>query len=133
MSKRKIVSNDALQRRKKAQKMGHLAEWLARQYLRLTGYKIQCRNWRSRRGEIDIIARRGKVIVFVEVKARSDMAAIDSSISTYQWRRICSAAEDYISQHAALQNCHWRFDAIYISPWSWPRHRRDHWRAGGAF
>jgi len=120
-------------RRQKAHKFGYFAEGLAGLYLRLSGYKIIYRNWRSRRGGIDMIAQRGRLIVFVEVKARSDPGQIEDAISSKQWRRIYSAAQDYISQHRALQNCHWRFDAIYISPWSWPRHRRDHWRSDDVF
>ena len=59
-------------RRQKAERRGHVSEWIAAAYLLLKGYRILALRYRTKLGEIDIVARKGDLAVFVEVKARGD-------------------------------------------------------------
>ena len=74
--------------KQKAWRLGQFAETLAVWQLRAKGYRILTRRFRCRPGEIDIIARRGNVLVFVEVKARRNAATAAESISSRQISRI---------------------------------------------
>ena len=89
---------------------------------------LMARGYRCRVGEIDIIARHGNVIVFVEVKARHDYVSAAISITERQQQRIIRAAEAFMQNHPELNALDMRFDAILIEPWRWPVHVRDAWR-----
>lgn len=101
--------------RKRAQKRGRWAEWLARWYLRATGRRVLAANFKTPVGEIDIIARRANLICFVEVKARADVATAAGSISATQQGRIARAAEYFLMQNPTLQACDIRFDVALVS------------------
>jgi len=98
---------------------GLFAEWLARQYLRLHGFRILEKRYvtgrMTGRAEIDVIARRGNLMIFVEVKNRPDMVAGLEAITYEQNKRLRAAAEVY------LRRKRWtglaRFDAIIVSGW----------------
>jgi len=111
---------------------GQRAETLAVWWLRLKGYRILVRRHVTGRGsgagEIDIIARRGKVLAFVEVKARPDEERALSAITLAQRKRLWRAAEGFLARHPELAHLHSRFDALYILPGRWPRHLADAWR-----
>lgn len=115
-------------RRERANRRGHTGEWLAAWTLRLKGYTILERGYRSPQGEIDIIAKRLNTVVFVEVKARDTYTDAVNAVSAQQRRRITRAALHYISHHPALAGCDLRFDVIAILPYSWPRHLEDTWQ-----
>lgn len=107
---------------------GHLAEFLAAWALRLKGYRILRRRYKTPLGEIDLIAARGKTLVAVEVKYRSCYTQAVEAITAHQQRRIERALACY------LQRLQWtpeniRFDAILLSPYKWPRHLVSAWRA----
>lgn len=72
---------------------GRRGEVLAAWYLRLKGWRIVAKRVKTPRGEIDLIARRGKVVAFVEVKWRASAAELDHSIDAYRLRRVLAAAE----------------------------------------
>lgn len=107
---------------------GRTAETVAATLLRLSGWRILARNWRSPVGEIDIIARRRRSLVFIEVKTREDVAAAGEAIGIRQRDRIRRAAGLYLARHPALATLDARFDAILVLPWRWPIHLRDAWR-----
>ena len=86
------------------------------------------RRYRSPVGEIDIVARRGGLIAFIEVKARRDRTLALEAVSEHQRRRICRAAEMFIATHPALAALDFRFDVMVVSPWSLPHHVIDAWR-----
>lgn len=115
-------------RRRAAQRFGRLAEGAARLLLRLKGYRILTCDLRTPVGEIDIVARRGAVVAFVEVKSRARAPDADS-LSPAQRRRIVRAAEAFLSRQRERRLESIRFDLILIAPWRWPRHIRDAWRA----
>lgn len=116
--------------RKDAEKFGRFGEKLGGLYLRLKGYRIVARQYRTRVGEIDIIARRGGVLVFVEVKARETVAAAETAITTRQRTRIERAASAFLQDHAGLSHLDIRFDALLIVRRRLPIHIVDAWRPG---
>jgi putative endonuclease len=114
--------------RQKAWRRGRRSESLALLALRLAGYRIVAHDHRSTPGEIDIIARRGSILAFVEVKARADFNLAAESVPSRQRRRIARAAAGFMALRPELQTCRCRFDVILVAPWRWPRHIRDAWR-----
>jgi len=114
--------------RQRALQRGRRGEGMARLALRLAGYRILACDHRTAPGEIDIIARRGSVLAFVEVKTRADLAIAAEALPPRQRRRIARAAAGYLALRPDLQDCRCRFDVILITPWRWPRHIRDAWR-----
>lgn len=119
------------ERHRRAQTQGRWAEHAVAQYLRLKGYRILARGYRAPEGEIDIVARRGRVLVLVEVKARPSVEAAAYAIAPRQRRRIERAALRFLSNHPRHAGCDLRFDAILVSPWRLPRHLIDAWRPEG--
>jgi len=114
--------------RKQANRRGHGAELLAAILLRLKGYRILARGYRVPAGEIDIIARRGRVIAFVEVKARATLTDALDAVGSKQRRRIVRASEHFMAQHAGLQGCDLRFDVVSVCPRRLPQHIAGAWR-----
>lgn len=117
--------------RRAAYRRGRGAESRAALLLRAKGYRIVARGFRCPAGEIDIIARRGAVLVAVEVKARAALAAAAEAIDRRQRHRIERALGVFIARKADYSACDIRFDAILFTPWRWPRHIVDAWRPTG--
>jgi putative endonuclease len=95
--------------------LGKNGEDLACRELERRGYAILARRYRCRIGEIDIVARDGRVIVFVEVKARDGRAFGDAAeaVTAAKRRRIAMVAVDYVTRHhLADRPC--RFDVVSI-------------------
>lgn len=111
-----------------ARRRGRRAEILAALLLRLKGYRILARDRRSTLGEIDIVARRGRLLVFVEVKARRDEAEAADALHARQRQRIVRAARAYVAARPDLVGLSHRFDAILFGRGPWPRHVPDAWR-----
>jgi len=123
--------HDRLAVRRAAYKRGRGAESRAALLLRAKGYRIVARGYRCPAGEIDIIARRGGLLVAVEVKARATLATAGEAIDRRQRNRIERALSIFIARKSDYSACDIRFDAILISPWRWPRHIVDAWRPTG--
>ncbi len=115
-------------RRRRAFGRGRRAEALAALFLRLKGYRIVARSYRTRLGEIDIIARRGRMLALVEVKYRRHKDIAAWSISPAQCHRIENAARGFLAAHPSFAGFDIRFDAVLMAPWTWPRHLTDAWR-----
>ncbi len=109
-------------RRQQAERLGHLAEAKAAMLLRLKGYRILARRWKSPAGEIDLIARRASAIAFVEVKARSSADDALASVGPHQRRRIVSAARHWLGANPDAADCDCRFDIVLVTPYQWPQH-----------
>ncbi|MEN9718472.1 MAG: hypothetical protein RIQ99_1350 [Pseudomonadota bacterium] len=109
---------------------GRRGETLAAWYLRLMGWRILAQRFRTPRGEIDLIARRGKVVAFVEVKWRSNTAALAEAIDLYRLRRVAAAAQIAYARYAGPQDTA-RIDVILIAPWCWPRRIANVWQPSG--
>ena len=95
--------------------LGKLGEDLACAELRRRGYAVIARRWRRRRGEIDIIARDGATLVFVEVKARNGRAFGDAaeSVTVRKQRRIVGLARQYVTINR-LTTSPCRFDVVTV-------------------
>ena len=100
---------------------GRRGETLAAWYLRLKGWRILARRVKTPRGEIDLIARRGAVVAFVEVKWRAHAAELDHSIDAYRLRRVLAAAEA-VGHRYAKPHDQQRIDVLLLAPGRWPRH-----------
>lgn len=96
------------------QLLGKFAENRAEALLKSAGLAIEARNWRCRQGEIDLIAREGSVLVFVEVRSRkhSEFGTAADSITLAKQRRIIKAARHYLATLPATPAC--RFDVITL-------------------
>lgn len=115
-------------RRRAAYRRGYAGENLAAWRLRLAGYRILARRYRTKVGEIDLVARRGGVVAFIEVKRRNDLATGLEAVTPQAQSRIRRAAELFIRRNPVLAELALRFDVIVITPWRWPRHIADAWR-----
>ncbi|GGF33010.1 UPF0102 protein [Aliidongia dinghuensis] len=116
--------------RRAAERHGHRSEAIAAWWLRLKGYRIVARRYKTAAGEIDLIVRRGRVLVFVEVKARADFRAAADAVSPRQQHRIARAASQFLATRPDLADLDQRFDALLIVRRTWPRHLPDAWRIG---
>ncbi|WP_300380474.1 YraN family protein [Henriciella sp.] len=114
--------------RRAAEAHGRRAETLAGLWLRLKGYRILARRVRLPVGEIDLVARRGRQIAFVEVKARKTRRLGEEAVPEKNWRRISRAAESWMAGKPALSGLDWRFDLVIVLPHALPIHLRDRWR-----
>ena len=106
---------------------GLLAETFCVWVLRLKGYRILERRFRSPFGEIDIVAKRFSQLVFVEVKARPSLESALEAISGRQQKRIEQTAQFYISHIRGINFQTTRFDVMVVSNWWWPRHLVAAW------
>jgi putative endonuclease len=101
---------------------GISAESRAAALLIAKGFRILARRWRSPVGEIDIIARRRHLLLFVEVKARETLDDAAWSVTERQRFRIVAAAEAWLARNADDRIRDIRFDAILVAPGRIPRH-----------
>ncbi len=119
-------------RRRQAEVRGRRAERIAAMWLRLKGYTLLDRRVRTAYGEIDLVARQGRVIVFVEVKARPRLADALEAVAPSGWLRIARAAEAWRGARPQYGDHGWRYDLIALAPGRLPVHIRDAWRPGMA-
>jgi putative endonuclease len=101
---------------------GLSAESRAAALLVAKGFRIVARRWKSPVGEIDIVARRRSLMVFVEVKARNNLDEAAESVTMRQRSRIANAAEAFIATYPDSSVTEMRFDAILVAPGKMPRH-----------
>jgi putative endonuclease len=114
-----------------AERHGRRAEWLCRLLLTLKGYRILAWHWKCSSGEIDIIARRGRLLAFIEVKARDDVTTAAESLSRKQQARIARAAAQFLASRPKLAMLDQRFDIILVVPGRLPLHIPAAWSAQG--
>ena len=117
--------SDSVDKRRRSERSGRKAEWVAAVFLMLKGYRILAHRVRSRHGELDLIAVRGDRLAFIEVKYRRTLEAAFTSVSGEQANRMADAAEQWAWKHPAYRNHRLGLDAIYIAPWRMPRHLVD--------
>ena len=101
---------------------GLLAEKGAKLYLILKGYRILATRYKTRMGEIDLVARRGNTLVFTEVKHRKTQDIAAEAIHAGNQARVRDAAALYLQKHPEYTGLDCRFDAIVMAPGRWPRH-----------
>ena len=115
--------------RRLRERKGRRAENAAALWLQLKGYRIVDRRARTPACEIDLIATKKNLLVFVEVKMRARQETALESVTPQLRRRIEQAARIWSTSRHKLRNHAWRFDIALLSPGRFPRHIRDAWRA----
>ncbi|MDN5249111.1 YraN family protein [Bartonella sp. TP] len=101
---------------------GWRAENYAAWYLRFKGFRILDRRYKTPRGEVDIIAKRGKLLIIVEVKARNELEEALNAVTRKAAKRIVAAASHWLSRRKNIEKCNLRFDVIVICPNKLPIH-----------
>lgn len=119
-------------RKRRGQKYGQWGEHLAVVWLWLHGWRVLARRWGGRRhsglGEIDLVACRGRTLIFVEVKFRRTAEEAAHAMTPRQWRRQERTVWAFLAAHPHLMaESSWRLDLILLSPWRWPRHITGAW------
>ena len=116
--------------RRIAEAAGRRGERLAGWWLRLKGWRILDRRVRTPAGEVDLIARKGSLIAFVEVKLRKTAVELDHAIDERRLGRVAAAAEVLMPLYAGPGD-DIRIDVILIAPGIRPRHIENAWIGGG--
>ena len=120
--------NRATAKRRRAWQTGLTAEAQSAWLLRLKGYRILAQRLKTPVGEIDLVARRGRLLIFAEVKARPTYAEAAEAVTPRQRQRIEAASQVFVAQNPAFADFGQRFDAILCVPGRWPSHLTDAWR-----
>ena len=103
-------------------RLGLSAESRAAMFLIAKGYRIVARRWKTPFGEIDIVARRRRALVFVEVKARDRADEAAEAVTERTKRRIVAAAELWLAHHPDDNERDIRFDVMLVAPGRMPQH-----------
>ncbi|WPE22235.1 YraN family protein [Shinella zoogloeoides] len=111
--------------RLKAFRRGHVSEYLAALYLLCKGYRIRAIRYRTKLGEIDIVARRGDLVICVEVKARRDVDSAVFAVTGTAQQRIRAASEIWLSRQPDAHRLSLRYDIVAVLPWRLPKHLPD--------
>ncbi len=127
------MSDRGYRKKRKAYLWGQGAEWLSVLLLTVKGYRILARRFKCKSGEIDLIAQKGNLICFVEVKARQSSEDAMNALSWHQQQRIIKAAEWYLVKNIYgksdnSQGVACRFDLMAVEPWGLPTHVKDAWQ-----
>ena len=113
-------------RRARAESRGRRGETLAAWFLRFKGWRILARRVKLRGGEVDLIARRGSTVAFVEVKWRERAVDLDTAIDEHRLRRVAVAAEQLAARYARHGE-DIRIDVMLLAPGRWPHHLANVW------
>lgn len=112
--------------RAEAERRGRRGETRAALWLGLKGWRILAKRVKTPRGEIDLVARRGRTLAFIEVKWRNRAEDLDLAIDEYRLRRVAAAAE--ATAHRYLrQGDDMRIDVLLLAPGRFPRHITNAW------
>lgn len=111
--------------RRQAERRGRRSEWYAALWLMLKGYRILGLRYKTPVGEVDIIARKGNLVAFVEVKARSSERSAVDAVSGASHRRIRAAGDLWLQRAPDAGQLSLRFDIVAVVPRRLPRHIPD--------
>ena len=109
-----------------AEAKGRKGEMLAANYLRLKGWSSLARRLKTPRGEVDLVARRGKLVAFVEVKWRARAEDLDFAIDERRLARVAAAAE-ILGASYMQDGDDMRIDVLLLAPGQLPRHIANAW------
>lgn len=101
---------------------GILGEFIASIYLMLKGFRIERRRFKTHCGEIDLIASKKDLIVFIEVKSRKSVEKCFNAIKNKQLYRIQRASQIFLKCNPSFAEYQIRYDVIFISDWCFPIH-----------
>lgn len=101
---------------------GYWGELCACIVLICKGFSIVARRYKTKCGEIDIIAKKGDLLIFVEVKARKDDEKCFIAITPKQMKRVQNASQIFLGKHPQYANFFTRYDVILVADWSIPLH-----------
>ncbi|MEH6716791.1 YraN family protein [Parasphingorhabdus flavimaris] len=113
-------------KREAAEKRGRQAEKTAARFLRLKGWRILDERVRTPRGEVDLVAKRGGLVAFVEVKARTRLEDLEQAIDLNRLRRVADAVEILYPQYCTRGEDA-RIDVILVAPRRLPVHLTNVW------
>lgn len=122
------MANSRCSARQQAEARGRRAETLAALFLQMKFYRILDRRVKTPVGEVDLIAQRGGVLAFIEVKQRNSLELCQSAVPPQAWQRISAAGASWAARHSSLAQLDWRYDLIGVIPGRLPLHLRDFWR-----
>jgi putative endonuclease len=108
--------------RRRAERRGRTSELVAALFMMMKGYRPIAWRLRTSRGEIDLIMKSGRRIVFVEVKTRAEIDSGLASITPFKAQRMFDAARLWIGRNARDLEADYRFDILVVSAYHWPRH-----------
>ena len=106
----------------RAFRRGWMSEYLAALYLMAKGYRILALRYKTKVGEIDIIARKGDIVIFCEVKARQTVDDAVFAVNATTQKRIRDASDFWLSRQKNTSYLSQRYDVIAILPRSLPKH-----------
>ncbi|MBX9454787.1 MAG: YraN family protein [Rhizobium sp.] len=112
-------------RRRKALRRGLLSEYLAALSLVLSGHRILAMRYKVKAGEVDIIARKGDLVRFIEVKARATSLDSVFAVDGLTQSRIRNASLHWLQGRTDAGRLSLSYDIIAVRPWRWPEHFRD--------
>lgn len=118
-------------KRIRAEKHGHRAEWYAAWALRFKGWRICVRRFKTKGGEVDIIARKRDLVIMVEVKARPTLLEAMDAVSVTAQRRIEAAGDVWLSRQPDFGRLSIRYDLVAVLPRKWPVHVERIFDGGG--
>lgn len=107
---------------------GLYAEMLAAISLKVRGYKVLAKRYKTSHGEIDVIALRKNTLAFIEVKARASQCDALEAVLPRSQKRIANSAQMFLAEHPQYQNHDMRFDVITVCPASLPIHHENMWQ-----
>lgn len=105
-------------------RLGHRSEWLAAALLMCRGYQILGFRLKTRAGEIDILARKGRTLAVIEVKRRATLELALAALKPAQHERLLAAGRSVLRQRPGLAGHMLRIDIVALAPGRIPRHRR---------
>jgi putative endonuclease len=108
--------------RRRAERRGRAAEFVAAVFMVMKGYRPLAWRLKTSRGEIDLIMKSGRSIVFIEVKTRAEIDPALASVTRFKAQRMLDAARFWISHNTADLDADYRFDILVLSAYHWPRH-----------
>lgn len=114
------AETERTRQRRRAHALGLSAEMKAAWALRLAGWRILKSRYKTKIGEIDLIAKKGQTVTFIEVKARKTREDALAAITPASQRRIVKAARQFIAEHPKAVFFTLRFDVMIVRPWRWP-------------
>ena len=119
------IARGSKQKLRTSHAKGKLAETSAELLIRSMGYSILARRFKTAAGEIDLVARRGARVAFIEVKLRSTIDDAAESVTPRLRKRVRQAAELWLQDHEDDLTLDPAFDVVLMAPSQWPVHMAD--------